>query len=83
VEHKREILKWLSKVDYKKMHTKASSLQMPGTGTWFIESNEMQAWLNEPNSFLWLHGIRMYPIPMPTPNPSNKRSLQLAPAKPS
>lgn len=57
LEERRETFQWLTKTDYEAMHNRASALQFPGTGTWLLESEELQSWLRGDLKFLWMSGI--------------------------
>ncbi|KAL7270180.1 hypothetical protein RUND412_007120 [Rhizina undulata] len=52
-----EILKWLSKVDYKEHHDYISSSRQANTGTWLFRKPDFIQWNNSPSSIFWLHGI--------------------------
>ena len=46
---------WLAPVDFKVNHEAATKLRHQGTGNWFLQGDEFKSWLEEDNSFLWLH----------------------------
>ncbi|KAL7276025.1 hypothetical protein RUND412_001020 [Rhizina undulata] len=52
-----EILKWLSKVDYKEHHDYISSARQANTGNWLFRKPDFIQWSNSPSSIFWLHGI--------------------------
>ncbi|KAL2131723.1 hypothetical protein VTI74DRAFT_4654 [Chaetomium olivicolor] len=57
---KREMYKWLARVNPSTNHNAADVLQMDGTGTWLTDADEdFQEWLSgSVNSrFLWMYGI--------------------------
>src|SRR6266487_5624818 len=51
---------WLSSPDPSTNHNSAYQKRQPTTGVWFTESQHFDEWKDSPNSFLWLHGIRMF-----------------------
>ena len=55
-QSRRDILKWLTKVDPFTNHTAAHAKHEPGTGEWFVLSREYSSWML-PGRSLWLHGI--------------------------
>ena len=57
-ERKKAVFKWCSVVTPYEKHRKAKSLRHPNTVTWFFESPEFKKWALEPNSGIWLYGIR-------------------------
>ena len=57
LEHKRQVLQWLSDVDYEAKHTRASDLQRPGVGSWLLQSPQLLSWIQGDISFLWIYGI--------------------------
>lgn len=54
---KTEILDWLSSSDYGTEQSDLLSKRQPGTGQWFINSNEFQHWLRGRNQSLLCQGI--------------------------
>ncbi|KAH0349938.1 purine and uridine phosphorylase, partial [Aureobasidium melanogenum] len=56
-EHQKKIRDWLSAPDHSTNYTNALEKRHEGTGLWFIRSEAFKTWKNQPNSFLWLHGI--------------------------
>ena len=56
---RREILRWLSGVQYKAPHKRIVSECLEGTGQWMFKRPEFHKWLRaEGSAALWLHGIR-------------------------
>jgi len=53
---KKDMLKWLYKVDPFENHSAARTKWEPGTGEWFTSSHEFTSWLL-PGRSLWLYGI--------------------------
>jgi len=51
-----KIIKWLATTDQNSNHSAARQKWEPGTGNWFLSSNEFAQWLQEKKS-LWVHGI--------------------------
>ena len=51
------LCQWLKAPDAFFDHNAACAKKHPGTGTWLIKSPEFFKWLEEENSFLWLHGF--------------------------
>jgi hypothetical protein len=52
----KDVLQWLTKVDPLSNHMAAHSRHEPGTGEWFLLSNDYSRWML-PGRTLWLHGI--------------------------
>jgi ankyrin repeat protein len=50
-----KVVEWLSPANVTTNHKAATNLRHRDTGTWFLESESFQNWLDEDNSFLWLH----------------------------
>jgi len=40
-----DILEWISPFDYAPQHNDFIKRRQPGTGQWFLDSNEFQEWL--------------------------------------
>ncbi|KAI4852088.1 Pfs, NACHT and ankyrin domain protein [Aureobasidium sp. EXF-8845] len=55
--YEREIRKWLRAPNPTTNHANALEKSHPGTGTWFINGQAFTYWMQQSNSFLWLHGI--------------------------
>lgn len=53
-----ELRKWLNAPDFTATHDGASTAREPGTGEWFLSSEEFKEWLEAPSvpSLLWLQG---------------------------
>jgi hypothetical protein len=55
---REKIIKWLSPSDVIANHNASSKLRHGDTGSWFLASGELQAWLkDDSSSFFWLHAI--------------------------
>ena len=52
-----KILDWLTPVDYGPQQTDYIGRRQPGTGQWFLDSPEFQAWLETNNQTLFCPGI--------------------------
>lgn len=52
-----KILEWLTPVDYASRHSDLFRQWQPGTGQWFLESEEFQAWRAGGNQTLFCPGI--------------------------
>jgi hypothetical protein len=55
--YRNKIIKWLSPTDPRTNQEAARKKHEIHTGKWFTEGLAYTAWLEQPNSFLWLHGI--------------------------
>ena len=56
-DSRRQILDWLSPLQYKTQHLTVKQGRMPTSGGWMFQSNEFQGWQNSSVSeTLWLHG---------------------------
>lgn len=56
---KRQILKWLSRIDYITHHQIALDGILEGTGQWLLDTKEYCTWrFSNVSNILWLHGIR-------------------------
>ncbi|KAL8831739.1 MAG: hypothetical protein Q9170_005169 [Blastenia crenularia] len=53
----RKIDQWLDPVNVEINHEAAVKLRHQGTGEWFLKGDAFKEWLQEDNSFLWLHAI--------------------------
>lgn len=59
--NRREVLKWLSNVDYKAHHEKTRSLQFENMGNWMFGKSAFVDWIEtDTSSILWIHGMGMY-----------------------
>jgi hypothetical protein len=59
-QHDKEcetILKWLTPIDYAPQQSDYLKRQQPGTGQWFLDSAEYQAWLKTKKQTLFCRGI--------------------------
>jgi hypothetical protein len=57
---RRKIHKWLAAPDPSSNHNDTRKLRQPTTGTWFVNGEDFKRWKSALNSFIWLHGIRMF-----------------------
>lgn len=48
---------WLMAPDASLNHNAACEKSHTSTGLWFVKGNQFRTWLEEPSSFLWLHGF--------------------------
>lgn len=55
---------WLAPANVASNHTESTKARHASSGTWFLECTAFQTLLNEDNSFLWVHAIRGFPIPL-------------------
>lgn len=53
----QQIKSWLSPPDPSVERNEALDKRHPGTGAWFLHSEELFLWKQTPNAFLWLHGL--------------------------
>ncbi len=53
---RREFINWLKVCDPSTNHNKARNLHEPGTGTWFINSQDFIKWRDKKTCSLWLQG---------------------------
>lgn len=53
----KEIHDWLNPPDATFNHNIACAKRHPGTGMWFIRSDQFTTWLAQNNSFLWINGF--------------------------
>ena len=56
----KDIHSWLHPPDASTNHNVVSGARQKGTGDWFVQGRELLDWSKNPNSFLWIHGIRAY-----------------------
>ena len=54
---KEQIFQWLNAPDPASNHKKASQERQPHTGTWFLESQQYEAWKRGSIRSIWLYGI--------------------------
>jgi hypothetical protein len=65
-ETRKEIMRWLSVVQYRKHHQRVSKILLRETGQWLFAKPEFKEWYNAKGSaILWLHGIRKFHLPLP------------------
>ena len=57
-EFETKIRAWLSPPDPSTNHNAASHTRQSGTGEWFVGGGDFQNWTQDPNSFIWIRGIR-------------------------
>jgi hypothetical protein len=62
---RKAVIKWLSRSvpDPSKEHNIAREKFQPTTGSWLLEADELEAWMNSKNSLLWLTGGGGYCVP--------------------
>ena len=58
MQERREIVNWLSPLNFKAVHGEILQIGQEGTGQWALESEEFQSWRNGSKEFLWCRGIR-------------------------
>ena len=56
-KERRKVLDWIQPYDPLQNHAMSLRLRHPGTGLWFMESDEMKSWLRCPGARLWCYGI--------------------------
>ena len=57
VDKRQKILEWVSGVKCEDHHAEVVKIRLEGTGTWLLQRQEVQGWLeSEESSILWLHG---------------------------
>ncbi|UKZ49064.1 hypothetical protein TrVGV298_003303 [Trichoderma virens] len=56
-EHREEVLNWLTPTNYASQQHDYFRIWQPGTGNWFIDSTQYQAWCNTPGELLFCQGI--------------------------
>ncbi|KAF8856795.1 hypothetical protein BDZ45DRAFT_593729 [Acephala macrosclerotiorum] len=56
-QERLEILNWLTPIDYAPQQTEYIRRRQPGTGQWFLDSEEYQTWLNTNKQTLFCPGI--------------------------
>lgn len=56
----REVLGWLSKVDFTAHHEKAQNVRFDGSGGWLFGKDALVSWLEaDCSSAMWLYGKGM------------------------
>ena len=56
-QERQKVLQYFEKVSPTRNHATNLKLLQPGTGTWFLSSDEFRDWLNTDHSKLWVYGI--------------------------
>ena len=56
-KERRKVLNWIQPYDPHQNHGMSLRLRHPGTGLWFMESDEIKSWLRCPGARLWCYGI--------------------------
>lgn len=59
----RDVINWLSPLDFPSKQNDALSRREEGTGQWFLETTEFRSWLDTAGKVLWCPGIREYYFP--------------------
>ena len=59
-EERRNLLKTLGKIDFRKWQDSNIRLRQPGTGVWFTDGAYFRTWLSTDESKLWVNGIRKF-----------------------
>ena len=54
----KDILVWLSPLDFQKNHASAAEARIGGTGEWFLDCPEFRRWRNSNHETLYCSGIR-------------------------
>ena len=54
----KEVLAWLSPLDFRKNHASAAEARIDGTGQWFLDCTEFRRWRDSNNGTLYCPGIR-------------------------
>lgn len=54
----KDILVWLSPLDFQKNHASAAEARVDGTGQWFLDCPEFRRWRDSNNETLYCSGIR-------------------------
>lgn len=54
----KDILVWLSPLDFRKNHASAAEARIDGTGQWFLDSPEFRRWRDSNKETLYCPGIR-------------------------
>lgn len=63
-DQRRQILNWLSTVDFPAHHENARGLRFDGSGEWLFEKPDFQDWIEmECSSVMWLSGKGMMMAP--------------------
>ncbi|KAL7963708.1 ankyrin repeat-containing domain protein [Trichoderma compactum] len=56
-QEEKQILDWLTPIDYGLLHSDYYKRLQPGTGKWFLEQKEFQDWITGSNDILFCYGI--------------------------
>jgi hypothetical protein len=56
---RREIIEWLSPLNFLKTQIDVLNRRQTGTGQWLLESAEFKDWVSGSGTTLWCPGIRM------------------------
>ena len=56
----RDVIKWLSPLDFSSKQNDSLSRRQEGTGQWLLETVEFRSWLDAAGRVLWCPGIREY-----------------------
>lgn len=57
-EHQREIIEWLSPLDFSTTQKDKFQQWEPGTGAWLLGSPELRDWRNGIGKMVWRSGMR-------------------------
>lgn len=60
--HHPQVYAWLNAPDHRVNHLNACKKRQKATGSWFVQGRQFKEWKYIPNSFIWLHGIRMFAV---------------------
>jgi hypothetical protein len=55
---RKQVYQWLAAPEPSINHDAASKKKQEGTGSWLVDSEILSAWRADPQSFLWIFGIR-------------------------
>lgn len=58
ISEERDLLDWLSPLEFFSKQNDALSRRQEGTGRWLLESNEFRRWLDIAGRVLWCPGMR-------------------------
>lgn len=56
----RDVVAWLSPLNFSAKQDDVSSRRQEGTGKWFLEADLFKAWLDGTEKALWCPGIRTF-----------------------
>lgn len=54
----KDVLAWLSPLDFRKNHASAAEARIDGTGQWFLDCTEFRHWRDSDHKTLYCPGIR-------------------------